>query len=213
MPVSRQPIRALLVDYGEVLCSAPDPAAFEGMARAAGVELELFGDAYWRLRPSYDRGELDGPAYWRLLAEDTGAEIDARRTAELVELDIGLWSRLDERMLAWANDVAATGVPVGLLSNMVLEIGLHLRDTLRAFAQFATVTYSFEVGLAKPDPEIYHRALESLGALPHETLFIDDRVPNVESAQALGLHAHRFLGRDGLMEEIERLYDFVPAPS
>lgn len=227
MPGPRQPIRALVIDYGEVLCHAPDPVVFAEMARVAGAELQRFTDTYWQLRPAYDRGELDGPAYWRLVGEQTGArdqvrdqvpgdvpggETDADRTAELIALDIGLWAQVDEGMLEWANGVAAGGVPVGLLSNMVPEIGAYLRDTLRAFDRFATVTYSYEVGLAKPDPGIYHRALESLGAQPHETLFVDDRVPNVESAQALGFHAYRFVGRDGLIAELEQRYAFVSGP-
>lgn len=208
----RMPIRALLVDYGEVLCHAPNPAWFEGMARVAGAELPRFTEVYWQLRPAYDRGELDGPAYWQLVGESLGSRIDAARTAELVERDIGLWANVDEQMLAWANGVAESGTPVGLLSNMVAEIGAHLRDALGVFERFAAVTYSYEVGRAKPDPQIYHRALDALGAPPHETLFVDDRPMNVEAAQALGLHAHRFLGRTELETEIDRLYSFVSRP-
>jgi FMN phosphatase YigB (HAD superfamily) len=48
--------------------------------------------------------------------------------------------------------------------------------------------------------------------LPYETLLVDDRAPNVESAQALGLHAHRFAGKVGLVAEIERLYAFDSGP-
>ena len=209
MPGRRQPIRALLVDYGEVLCSAPNPATFAEMARVADVEPGLFGDAYWRLRPPYDRRELDGPAYWRLLGQETGVDIDATRAAELLERDVALWSQLDGPMLAWANDLARTEMPVGLLSNMVPEIGIHLRDTLRVFDEFTTVTYSCDVGFSKPDPRIYRHALESVGALAHETLFVDDRMPNVEAADALGIHAHHFVGRDELVGEIERRYTFV----
>jgi putative hydrolase of the HAD superfamily len=209
MPERRQPIRALLLDYGEVLCEAPDPEAFAEMARVAGVEPAGFDDAYWSLRPAYDRGELDGPAYWQLLAERTGARIDGDRVADLVERDVALWARVDETMLAWANGVAERGVPVGLLSNMVPEIGEHLRDSLRLFDRFASVTYSYEAGLAKPDPRIYHRALESLGAQPRETLFVDDRAANVGAASSLGLHVHHFRGRNELVAEIAERYVFA----
>jgi putative hydrolase of the HAD superfamily len=213
MPGSRQPIRALLVDYGEVLCEAPDPEAFAEMAHVAGVEPSRFGDAYWHLRPAYDRGELDGRTYWHLLGEEVGIRVDADLTAELVARDIRLWARLDARMVEWANAVAERGVPVGLLSNMVAEIGSYLRDTLQVFERFTSVTYSYEVGLAKPDARIYHRALESLGAPPDETLFVDDRVANVESARAVGLHAHHFSGHDALVADVDATYTFVPTSS
>lgn len=191
-----------------MLCEAPEPTAFAEMAHAAGAELGPFTDAYWQLRGAYDRGELGGPAYWLLVGERVGAHIGAELTAELVEHDIALWSRVDDRMLGWANALADAGVRVGLLSNMVAEIGEHLRDTMRLFDRFASVTYSYEVRLAKPDPRIYHHALASLGAVPHEALLVDDRAPNIESARAMGMHAHHFRGHADLVAEIASSYSF-----
>lgn len=208
-----QPIHALVVDYGEVLCRAPDPQAFAAMARVAGVELGRFTDAYWHLRPAYDRGELDGPAYWRLLGEVTESRVDTGLAAELVEQDIALWAQLDEAMLAWVNDVAEAGTPVGLLSNMVPEIGVYLRDTMRLFDRFSSVTYSYEVGLSKPDPGIYHDALARLGVEPHEALFVDDRPPNVEAARSLGMHAHLYRGREALFVDLDARYALVTGRS
>jgi putative hydrolase of the HAD superfamily len=203
-------IRALVVDYGEVLSAPPDPAAFAEMARIAGAGLPAFTEAYWRLRPGYDRGELDAPRYWRLVGEASGTEVGEAASGELVERDIRLWSRVDSPMLAWANAVAGRGLPVGLLSNMVAEIGAHLRDTLRLFDRFASVTYSYEVGAAKPDLRVYAHALASLRVAPGDALFVDDRAVNIEAARSVGMHAHRFLGHDGLLAEIDALYTFVP---
>jgi putative hydrolase of the HAD superfamily len=211
VPRSRTPIRALVVDYGEVLSKPPDPETFAGMARSVGAEPELFTDAYWELRPRYDRGELDGPAYWSAVGAKLGTSIDAGLAAGLVQRDIALWSRVDDPMLGWANAAASDGVRVGLLSNMVAEIGVHLRDSLRLFERFAAVTYSFELGLAKPDPRIYERALTDLEAEPHEALLVDDRAPNVEAARSVGMQAHLFRGRDALLAEIEASYVLVAA--
>jgi putative hydrolase of the HAD superfamily len=179
------------------------------MAHVAGAELQRFTGAYWELRPAYDRGDVDARAYWSLLGEAVGAPVDAELAAGLLERDIALWSRVDERMLAWAHALVDAGVRVGLLSNMVAEIGTHLRDELRLFEGFASVTYSYEVGLAKPDPGIYHHALESLGVAPQETLFVDDRIRNVEAAHGVGMHAHHFCGHDELISEIDERYVFV----
>jgi putative hydrolase of the HAD superfamily len=206
VPAARTPIRALVVDYGEVLSMPPDPGMLAEMARLVGGEQAHFTDAYWELRPAYDRGGLTGPAYWSAVGARLGTAIDAVLTTELVERDIALWSRIDDPMLDWANDAASAGVRVGLLSNMVAEIGVHLRDTLKLFERFTTITYSFEIGYAKPDPEIYLHALASLGVAPGEALFVDDRFPNVEAARALGMHAHRFHRREALLADIEAKY-------
>jgi 2-haloacid dehalogenase len=52
---------------------------------------------------------------------------------------------------------------------------------------------SGEVGLIKPDPAIYHLALDRFGLDPADCLFIDDTEPNVLGARAVGLPATRFV--------------------
>jgi putative hydrolase of the HAD superfamily len=52
-----------------------------------------------------------------------------------------------------------------------------------------TIVYSHEVGLAKPDPAIYHLTCERLGVQPAEVVFLDDNAPNVDVARGLGWHA------------------------
>lgn len=63
---------------------------------------------------------------------------------------------------------------------------------------------SSDYGARKPDPVVYERVLERYGAEPGETFFADDMVENVESAAALGIHAHLFRTPDGLLDAVER---------
>ena len=51
------------------------------------------------------------------------------------------------------------------------------------------IVYSHEVGLAKPDPAIFHLACMRLGVQPVEAVFIDDVAANVDGAAGAGLHA------------------------
>jgi FMN phosphatase YigB (HAD superfamily) len=46
--------------------------------------------------------------------------------------------------------------------------------------------------MAKPDPAIYLHALEELGTRAEETLFLDDKLVNIQAAQALGFKAIQF---------------------
>ena len=52
--------------------------------------------------------------------------------------------------------------------------------------------FSYRFQCAKPDPELYRRALEVMGALPQQIVFIDDLLENVHAARALGMHAIQF---------------------
>jgi FMN phosphatase YigB (HAD superfamily) len=46
--------------------------------------------------------------------------------------------------------------------------------------------------MAKPDPAIYRHVLKELGTRPEETLFLDDKLVNIEAARALGIQAIEF---------------------
>jgi len=56
--------------------------------------------------------------------------------------------------------------------------------------------------VAKPDPEIFRRALEVLGALPHHVVFIDDLIENVLAARTVGMRAFQFVDADSLARQL-----------
>ena len=53
---------------------------------------------------------------------------------------------------------------------------------------------SGEVGLAKPDPRIYHLTTTRLAVPPRNIFFIDDIKANIAAAEAAGWTGHRFKG-------------------
>jgi 2-haloacid dehalogenase len=74
-----------------------------------------------------------------------------------------------------------------------------------AFLQwFEDIVVSGEVRLAKPDPRIFHLAVERNRLDPARTLFIDDSQVNVDAARKTGLHAVHFRGAEPLREDLER---------
>jgi putative hydrolase of the HAD superfamily len=79
------------------------------------------------------------------------------------------------------------------------------------FARFGLRNYvdvtlsSCYVGLRKPEPAIYRRALDILGRPPERILFIDDRQENVAAAAAAGIRAIRFEGDEQLQQDLAAL--------
>jgi putative hydrolase of the HAD superfamily len=61
------------------------------------------------------------------------------------------------------------------------------------------------MGIRKPDPTIYRRALGILGKPADRSLFIDDRLENVAAAAAVGMKAIRFTGADALRRDLQAL--------
>ncbi|HET7433882.1 MAG TPA: HAD family phosphatase [Thermoanaerobaculia bacterium] len=64
--------------------------------------------------------------------------------------------------------------------------------------------FSHRFKVAKPDPEIFQRALEVLGTMPQHAVFIDDLIENVLAARTVGLKAFQFVDAPSLTAELER---------
>jgi FMN phosphatase YigB (HAD superfamily) len=57
----------------------------------------------------------------------------------------------------------------------------------------------------KPEPAIYLHALELAGATPSQAVFVDDSLPNVEGARALGIEALHFVDAEQVRADLARL--------
>jgi putative hydrolase of the HAD superfamily len=97
-----------------------------------------------------------------------------------------------------AADFRARGGRTAFLSNSGPEVMARLRGDRRIDHLFDAVVISCEVGLSKPDPQIYRHCLDRLGLEPPQVLFVDDRADNIEGAARIGLRTLHFEGPDVL---------------
>jgi len=185
-------VKAVIFDYGEVLCHRPTPTETARLASFFGVGVDLFSVLWERNRGPYDRGDLAPEAYWLMLAEDAGTKIRPGQMEEICKLDIAMWSNVSSSMVEWARQLGSSGMKVGLLSNMHPGMVTHARKHFAWLKSFDCVTFSGEVRLIKPDPAIYEHTLRGLGVMASETLFLDDREINIQAARALGITAIHF---------------------
>ena len=94
---------------------------------------------------------------------------------------------------------------LGALNNEARETNEYRFDCFGLRRLFKVALSSCYLGLRKPEPAIYRRALEILGRPAERTLFIDDREENVAGAVAEGMKAIRFEGADALRRELTKL--------
>ncbi|HLY39715.1 MAG TPA: HAD-IA family hydrolase [Terracidiphilus sp.] len=72
--------------------------------------------------------------------------------------------------------------------------------------QYVQVAFSScYMGLRKPGPAIFRRALDILGKPAERVLFIDDRAENVAGAASAGMKTVRFQGAEMLRSELQSL--------
>jgi putative hydrolase of the HAD superfamily len=205
-------IKAVILDYGEVLCYPPTAEEMGRMAAPFGMDPVPFRKLWDRDRLQYDRGDLSPEAYWSGVAKDTGAQLTPERVAQLRQWDLEMWGHDNPTMVAWLRQMHSSGVKTGLLSNMPHEMVRYVRQKFAWLDQFDHLTFSAEVSLIKPDAAIYEHSLRGVGVPASEALFVDDKEPNVQGARAVGIRAIRFRSVEQLTGDLKELgFPILPA--
>ncbi len=203
--------RAVIFDYGKVLCHPPLDEHVDRIAAVFGYDHQAFWAAFERHRPGFDRGLLTDVEYYQLLAHETGTDLNAETLAQLCRWDIEMWTLLHHSMIRWTNALQTAGYKTALLSNAPVEFARHARSEFDWLKGFDVCIFSAELRLAKPDAAIFRHCLEQLGVAAREALFIDDRQDNVAAAREYGIAAIQFESVDQLATELASI-GFRPLP-
>ncbi|MDF5615361.1 HAD family phosphatase [Vibrio parahaemolyticus] len=133
------------------------------------------------------------------LLSESGAKAEYREVLGLTELECErLFYYVKQTQILIYGSVElirrckSAGYHVFALTDNVHEIVSHLKVSYTFWNLFEGATVSAEVGLLKPQPEIYESLLSQYGLKASETVFIDDMLYNVEGAESVGIKAIQF---------------------
>ncbi len=195
-------MKGLLLDWGGVLTSNVFDS-FRDFCVAEG----LAPDAVKRLFREEPRArELVRGLETEALSEDEFGErfgelLELEDRSRLIERMFG-GVRPDERMLAAVRTVRAAGLRTGLISNSMGGASYD-RDIFPEL--FDGVLISGDVGMHKPQPEIFLLGAERAGVAPDQCVFVDDLRENCDGAEAVGMTVVLHRGADTTLPELERL--------
>jgi putative hydrolase of the HAD superfamily len=151
---------------------------------------------------------------WLQLDRGTLTEIEAlanleRRTgrpkAELADLFGTIRESLEPKAdtVALIERLAERQIPLYCLSNMSAGTFRYLREKHAFWTAFRGIIISGEIKMMKPEPEIFEYLLRRFELSAAETMFIDDLLPNIQAAQALGLRTILFQDASRCAAELE----------
>jgi putative hydrolase of the HAD superfamily len=195
-------MKGLLLDWGGVLTSNVFDS-FRDFCVAEG----LAPDAVKRLFREEPRArELVRGLETEALSEDEFGErfgelLELEDRTRLIERMFG-GVRADERMLSAVRTVRAAGFRTGLISN---SMGGASYDRAIFPQLFDGVVISGEVGMHKPQPEIFLLGAERASVAPEQCVFVDDLRENCDGAEAVGMTAVLHRGAETTLPELERL--------
>ena len=183
-------IAGILFDLGGVLVALDGGPS---MAKLLGLEPKHEAlHAMWIASPSvvaHETGKIEAAAFAAALV----AELNLPVTAEGFLQDFRAWPTgllpgalqlLDE--LPDAYQVAALSNTSAVHWEAILAMGLADR--------FEQIYLSHQIGCLKPAAEAFMVALQGMALSPPDVLFLDDRMPNIDAAAKLGMHAHLVRG-------------------
>lgn len=210
-----EPVRAILFDFGHTLVDfrrtqeALHQAYEQIRARIEAVaylEVHELLDLVERVAGGVDRlvtesyqqrrmEELDQVALFKEALGAIGFDLPKDVIDHIVALDHSAYSNslsVDPVVLETLDRLRTDGKRLGLVSNITLLPHLIREDLERMglSSRLDATVFSSEVGVRKPDPRIFREALERLGSVPAETVFVGDRLyDDVSGAQAVGMRA------------------------
>jgi putative hydrolase of the HAD superfamily len=185
-----------------VLTEEQDPVAYAALLRLTGLQRDRFESLYWAERHAYDEGKLTGLAFWQKLVRDAEIGETTGLAEELNLWDARMWTTQNRAMLAWQLELKQHGIKTAILSNMGDNVLANIERTFDWLARFDVLVWSYQLGMAKPEPAIYQHTLRELGIEPGEALFIDDRLVNIEAARALGMQGILFSNVEQLRKDL-----------
>jgi epoxide hydrolase-like predicted phosphatase len=195
-------VKGLVLDYGGVLTTNVFDSfkAFcvdEGLEPDAVKQLFRANPDARRLVRAVETGDISEDDFSQRFGALLGIE-DSERLIDRLFGGMGP----DEAMLAAVKSARAQGVRTGLISNSMGE-GRYDRSTFGEL--FDGVVISGEVGMHKPQPEIFRLGCQRIGLEPEDCVFVDDLRENCEGAEAVGMTAILHRGAEGTLPELERL--------
>jgi glucose-1-phosphatase len=202
-PPIEKPPRAVIFDIGRVIIRVDLSRSMGALGKREGLShlqvlRELEADPHW---PDWQEGRMT-PRDWhthlsKKLNFSYAFEEFCTIWNSVLEPDTILPDFLFEQL--------ATKCRLALLSNTDPIHVAHFEAAYPFVRLFPVRVYSCHVGLSKPSPAIYHRALREVGAMPDEAMFIDDMRENVLAAASVGINAFHFTSAYELLAEFSRL--------
>ena len=155
------------------------------------------------LLPLVITGKISDDEWRRRIADQLSKDFPDANT----ERAVALWSASPGEVDSEVLEILKTcrkRAQLVLISNATSRLPSDLRR-LGIAGDFDYIINSSEEGYAKPDPNIYFAALNTVEATPEQALFIDDNAGHVAAAMRLGIAGHTYAGADSLRQRLNHL--------
>jgi len=205
-------IKAVIFDMGGVFIRTLDISGRRQMAQKYGMSVQKLNDLFFKSPIAIEsekglvsRAEL--LQYTLRQLEDPEEDVEAF-VAEFFSKD-----EEDQELVQFVRAIKPH-YKLALLSNAFQGTRQWMQERFTFLDLFEISIFSYEVGMRKPEEQIFRLMLDKLQVEAQEALFVDDFKENIEGAQRLGMQTVWYYPRDAALAELKsRLLPSVPLRS
>ena len=197
-------IKTIFFDIGGVLIDIHPERTYQYLSDSADVEVNMVKESFpWDAHDQYERGIINNEDWFIAYKESLPQPCCLKRSDFW-----NAWKLLlgEEKNTVNILEALNKQYSIWLLSNTNPK---HIQDEIEKRYLFPSLVngavYSFDVGVRKPEKEIYEIAMQRANANPQECLFIDDLLENIQAAKQIGIEGIHFISSEQLKQELVHL--------
>jgi putative hydrolase of the HAD superfamily len=194
-------VTALFWDIGGVfLNNSWDRSSRQKAAEHFGLDWDEFEDRHQILLEDFERGRIDIDRYVK--------ETVCYRERRFTEADFKSFMFAQSQPIPGSLEIIRRVAKLNkyvmcTINNDPLDLNIHRIERFELRKYFSCFFSSSFVGFMKPEQTIYRMALRVTHSKPEETIFIDERVPDITVARQCGMRAIQFKNPDQLLRELK----------
>ncbi len=200
---SRNMIKALIFDFGNVLCKFDNGIFLRRISEFADKSVRELHELIYLssdVPTRYESGLISSEEFFAEISKRCGltvSKLEFIKAYTEIFTPIGTSFELVRGL--------KPRYKLALLSNTSewdFEYGIR---TMEVFDLFDAVSLSFEVGALKPDRKIFYDSLTKLNVEPGESIYVDDIEEYVQAARRIGIHAIHYTSHPDLCDSLKEL--------
>lgn len=192
-------ITTFIFDCFGVICSSVISNWYEENKLKKGFS----DDNFKNVLKEFDLGNLSESD----LAEYFSKYKGVNSTKEKLQKDIDSYLKINRTLVEIIQDLKSKGFKTVLLSNG--NASFFKRKVYIMYPDFENlfdeIVISSEVGMLKPNKEIFLYTLKKINSTPEEILFIDDNKQNTDGATLLGINGYVYTDNNSFLDYIKKL--------
>lgn len=194
-------IKAVIFDMGGVFIRTLDLSARKKMAEKIGMNVQELNDVFFKsaVAVEAEKGLVSREELLQYTLRQLG---NSRSDVEAFVAEFFSRDEEDQELVQFVRALKPH-YKLALLSNAFEGTRQWMQERFTFLDLFEISIFSYEVGMRKPDEQIYRLVLDRLQVEPQQALFVDDFKENIAGAQRLGIQTVWYHPRDVALADLK----------